>query len=399
MVGTNEEKIAAINDYYQRASSETQELYAIETAKKARESLLKQLEDVVEYGDAYDEVISMIANGQVNEVTKVLESQGMAHDDALNLAKSLATAEVEIDDAVTAHKLANIERVTDEATKARDKRIANAEKWLNAAAEACSNITDLVTTLFDGQISKIEEQQEANQQYHDTAIANIDDEYNKGLITQEEAEIRKREIEEATAKKEEELAKKKAKLEYKQAVAEKANNISQISIATALGIMKASPNWVNMALVAAMGAIQLATAIAQPIKAYKRGTDYHPGGLAIVGDGGKREVVESGGKYWLTPKVPTLVEMPEGSKVFPDYLDFIANEPPVNYGDLLAALPLPDISPLLFAQNAPKVIVNNDYRDLKREMAENNRLLKAMIKQQHRDAARIKYDQYRAERI
>ena len=397
MAGTNAEKIAEIKERYAAKAAEVQELYAIKTARAQLQSLTDQLRALDIAEEQIDEVIENLSD--VDGVTAILEAQGMAHDDALNLAKSLASAEVQIDDAVTAHKLANIERVTDAATKARDARIANAEKWLSAVGEACSNITDLVSTLFDAQIAKIEEQQEANQQQHDTAIANIEDEYNKGLITQEESEIRKREVEEATAKREAELQKKKAQAEYKQALAEKANNISQIVIATSLGIMKASPNWVNMALVAAMGAIQLATAIAQPIKAYKRGTDYHPGGLAIVGDGGKREVVESNGKYWLTPKVPTLVEMPEGSKVFPDYLDFIANEPPVNYGDLLAALPLPDISPLLFAQNKPKVIVNNDYRALQRELVENNRLMKAMIKQQHRDAARIKYDQYRAERI
>lgn len=397
MAGTNAEKIAEIKERYAAKSAEVQELYAIKTANAQLKSLTDQLRalDIAE-----DEIDDMIENlSDVDGVTAILEAQGMAHDDALNLAKSLASAEVQIDDAVTAHKLANMERVTDAATKAWDARIANAEKWLSAVGEACNNINDLISTLFDAQIAKIEEQQEANQQQHDAAIANIEDEYNKGLITQEESEIRKREIEEATAKREAELQKKKAQAEYKQALAEKANNISQIVIATSLGIMKASPNWVNMALVAAMGAIQLATAIAQPIKAYKRGTDYHPGGLAIVGDGGKREVVETNGKYWLTPKVPTLVEMPEGSKVFPDYLDFIANEPPVNYGNLLAALPLPDISPLLFAQNKPKVIVNNDYRSLQRELVENNRLMKAMIKQQHRDAARFKYDQYRAERI
>lgn len=397
MAGTNAEKIAEIKERYAAKAAEVQELYAIKTARAQLQSLTDQLRALDIAEEQIDEVIENLSD--VDGVTAILEAQGMAHDDALNLAKSLASAEVQIDDAVTAHKLANIERVTDAATKARDARIANAEKWLSAVGEACSNITDLVSTLFDAQIAKIEEQQEANQQQHDIAIANIEDEYNKGLITQEESEIRKREVEEATAKREAELQKKKAQAEYKQALAEKANNISQIVIATSLGIMKASPNWVNMALVAAMGAIQLATAIAQPIKAYKRGTDYHPGGLAIVGDGGKREVVETNGKYWLTPKVPTLVEMPEGSKVFPDYLDFIANEPPVNYGDLLAALPLPDISPLLFAQNKPKVIVNNDYRALQRELVENNRLMRAMIKQQHRDAARIKYDQYRAERI
>jgi hypothetical protein len=102
-------------------------------------------------------------------------------------------------------------------------------------------------------------------------------------------------------------------------VAEKANNIAQIGIATALGIMKAAPNWVNMALVAAMGAIQLATAIAQPIKAYKEGTKGkpHPGGLAIVGDGDQSELVMYGRHVWLTPDTPTLVDLPKGAEVFP----------------------------------------------------------------------------------
>ena len=398
-VGNNEEKIAAIKEKYQIKSAELQEQYAIETANAQLKALKEQLAALNIADEQVDKLLEQIKNGEIENATALLEGSGLAHDDALNLAKSLASAEIDIDKAVTDAKLNNIERVTDASKKASEKRIENAEKWLNAAGEACSNITDLVTTLFDGQISKIEEEEEANQAHHDAEIERIDLMAEKGQITEEEAEIQKRRVEEETAKKEEELAKKKAKLQYKQAVAEKANNISQIGIATALGIMKASPNWVNMALVAAMGAIQLATAIAQPIKAYKRGTDYHPGGLAVVGDGGKREVVESGGKYWVTPKVPTLVNMPEGSKVFPDYLEFIANEPRPNYGDILAALPLPDLSPLLLANNNPKVVVNNDYRALQREIAEGNRLTKAMIKQERRLAAKAKYDRYRAERI
>lgn len=36
---------------------------------------------------------------------------------------------------------------------------------------------------------------------------------------------------------------------------------------------------------------QLATIVAQPIPKYAKGTDNHPGGLAVVGDGGKHEAV------------------------------------------------------------------------------------------------------------
>ena len=398
MAGNNEEKIADIKEKYADLTAQMQERYAIESAKKQMEAYKQQINALFADDTAFD---SLFADGllDVETSTKLLEGMGMAHEEALNLAKSLATAQIDIANAEADAEIGAIERVTKADRKARDKRIANAEKWLDAAADACSEITELVGALFDGKIQQIEQEEEANQQKYDAEIANIDMLAEKGAITEDEAAIRKRAIDEQNAKKEEELAKRKAKLQYKQAVAEKANSIAQIGIATALGIMKASPNWVQMALVAAMGAIQLATAIAQPIKAYKRGTDYHPGGPAIVGDGGKREVIESRGKYYLTPDVPTLVNMPEGSKVFPDYLDFIANEPPVDYGKLIASLPLPDISPLLYADTKPHVIVNNDYRELQREIAEGNRLTKAMIKQQRRLAAKEKYDRYRAERI
>ena len=395
-VGNNEEKIADIRDKYARITAEKQEQHAIETAKKQMEAYKAQINALMGDESAFESLFDDLQDIEAN--TMLLEGMGMAHAEALNLAKQLAETQIEIADAEADAEIAAIERVNEADKKSRDKRIANAEKWLNAATEAIGNISDLVGTLFDGQIAKIEEQQEANQASYDQQIANIEALAERGAITQEEAELRKREAEAATAKREEELAKKKARLEYKQAVAEKANNISQIAIATALGIMKASPNWVQMALVAAMGAIQLATAIAQPIKAYKSGTDYHPGGLAIVGDGGRREVVETGGKYWLTPKVPTLVDMPQGSKVFPDYLDFIANEAPVNFGDLLAAMPLPDISPLLF-DKGKSVIVHNDYTSLQRDVRDLGRLVKMLARQQHKDAASAKYDRLRAERI
>lgn len=396
LVGDNEEKIAAIKEKYANMVAEKQEQYAIDSAKAQLEAYRDMINTIRGDDTAFDALFDDLQDIETN--TALLEGMGMAHAEALNMAKQLATAQIDIANAEADAEIAAIERVNEADQKARDRRIANAEKWLGAAQEAIGNITDLVGTLFDGQIAKIEEQQEANQAQYDAQIANIEALAERGAITQEEAELRKREAEAATAKREEELAKKKAQAEYKRAVGEKANSIAQIGIATALGIMKASPNWVNMALVAAMGAIQLATAIAQPIKAYKAGTDYHPGGLAIVGDGGKREVVETGGKYWLTPKVPTLVEMPQGSKVFPDYLDFIANEAPVNYGNLIAAMPLPDISPLL-SMKGKSVVVNNDYTALQRDVRELGRLIRTMTRQQHKDASDAKYERYRRDRI
>lgn len=407
-VGNNEQKIADIKDRYARIVAEKQEQYAIESARMQLEAYKKQINELFADETAFDSWFDDLQDIEAN--TMMLEGRGMAHDEALNMAKQLAEAQIDIANAEADAEIAAIERVNDADSKARDKRTANAEKWLNAAADAIGNITSLVTTLFDGEIAKIEEQQEANQAQYDAQIANIEQLAERGAITQEEAELRKRAAEAATAKREEELAKKKAQAEYKQAVMEKANNVAQIAISTALGIMAtyAKLGWPagipGAAFVAAMGAIQLATAIAQPIKAYKSGTDYHPGGPAIVGDGGRHEVVEAGGKYWLTPDVATLVTMPEGAKVFSDrnkFLESIANEPPANYGDMLSALHLPDLSQLVNASCSPNVVVNNtsDYRELRREVRELGRIMRAMTTQQHRDASRARYDKYRRDRL
>lgn len=79
-------------------------------------------------------------------------------------------------------------------------------------------------------------------------------------------------------------------MQEKQAKWDKANSIVQAGIATALAITKALPNLVLAALVGAMGAAQIAVIAAQPIPRYAKGTKDHPGGLAIVGDGGKKKV-------------------------------------------------------------------------------------------------------------
>ena len=214
---------------------------------------------------------------------------------------------------------------------------------------------------------------EAEQNRHDTEMAQIDELAEHGAITQEEAELRKREAEARTAKAQEALEKKKAQMQYKAAVAEKANNISQIAIATALAIMKAAPNWVNIALVAALGAIQMATAIAQPIKAYKEGTKGkpHPGGLAIVGDGDRQELVMYGQRLWLTPDVPTLVDLPKGAEVFPK----VTRETVERMG---ATLPVS----LPRSKETGEPLIINDYSELSRQTANNTKAIVKALRQQ-----------------
>ena len=135
-------------------------------------------------------------------------------------------------------------------------------------------------------------------------------------------------------KAEEALQLKKREAERKQAIARKAFALAEIAINTAVGVTGALSKPATVPLVPfiiAQGALQAATVLAQPIPQYKDGTDYHKGGDAIVGDGGKHEVmVTPDGKQIITPDVPTIIKnMPKGTKVMPDanafYQSFLLN--------------------------------------------------------------------------
>lgn len=193
---------------------------------------------------------------------------------------------------------------------------------LESYAEIFNGITSLMTAAFDSRIEQIEEEQEKNQAAKEEELENIEKLAENGAISTEEAEARKRAAEDRTAQKDKELEKQKAELKQKQARWDKANSIIQATIATALAVTKALPNFVLAAIVGALGAAQVAMIAAQPIPKYAKGTDNHPGGLAIVGDGGKQEVIATDDGAYITPSVPTLVDIPKRAKVIPNIIDY-----------------------------------------------------------------------------
>lgn len=199
---------------------------------------------------------------------------------------------------------------------------------LETYASLFDGITSIVTSAFDARIEQIEEEQEKNEKAGEEEIERIEKLAEDGAISTEEAEARKRAAEERTAQKDKELEKQKAELEQRQAKWQKANSIVQTTIATSLAIMQAFAQAgpiagaVLAAVIAAMGAAQIAIIAAQPVPKYAKGTKDHPGGFAIVGDGGRQEVIETDNGAYITPSVPTLVNIPKRAKVIPNLVDY-----------------------------------------------------------------------------
>lgn len=348
------------DEEYEKKKAEITERYSIDTAKAAVDSLEEQL-----------------------------SVENLSQDDREKLAEQLQKAKADLANAEADAEIAAIKRVQDEEEDSYKKRMKNAQRWMDVASDAIGAIGNLMSTLYERDIEKIEDEQEANEEAYNADVERIEALAESGAISEEEAEARKRAAEAETSRKNEELEKKKVQLQQKQAKWDKAVQLAQTGIATARGIMEAMamipPNPVLAAVIGAMGAVQMATIVATPIPAYKEGTKDggHIGGLAIVGDGGKHEVVVYGGKSWVTPDVPTVVDLPKGAEVFPDINEFVGNV---------------RMNPIYDSGISSPVVVN-DYSELSREMKGMRVELRKIMKIIHKEAYNSNYEHYKSTRL
>ena len=193
------------------------------------------------------------------------------------------------------------------------------EDVIQIANDAIGQIANLVNSVFENRINNIQAEMDANEDYyqHQMTLAN-DDSVQQNLL--EEERFRKQEI----------LRKKQLAEKQKQAKYEKAFNIMQTIIETRTAIVKTMSELglplalPFMAMAGIMGAVQLATIVATPIPKYKQGTDFHKGGLAIVGDGGVNEIVKEPSRpAYLTPNKDTLLNLERGTKVYKSKDDYL----------------------------------------------------------------------------
>lgn len=346
---------------YENKKAEITERFSIDTAKAAVSSLEEQLSVEELNADKREEIAERLQKAKAD------------------LAKAEADAEIN-----------ELERIRKKEEDMEDERNERIQKSINIAMDALSTVADFAYTMYQRDIEELEKQQEANEEAYNADVERIDSLVEQGVLSTEEGEARKRAAEAETAKRNEELENEKIKLQQKQAKWDKAVQIAQTGIATARGIMEA---WqlgpilgaIMAGVVAAMGAVQVATIAATPIPAYKEGTKNggHIGGLAIVGDGGKQEVVVYGGKGWVTPDTPTVVDLPRGAEVYPDINTF---------DDVNLSL-----NPINDDKGGPVIV--NDYSELSREMKAVRSELKKMSRIQHKDAYNAMYENYKRSRL
>lgn len=320
------------NDYGKRLMSTEQSQNEILLSQRQIEineelnALTKQYEQGIikkkEYEKQKSDLEHQYAMESLQSQLSILESNLYLFegDERLEKEKEIARLRVQLSKETSDKIIEDAKREEEER-----KKVELAKKRL--IQESISAIISIGNSLFQRQIDNVDAEIKANQEEYYAKVETIDALAEKDIITTEEAEARKRAAEEETSRKNKELEKKKAELQTRQAKFQKAMDMMNVVSSTAQAIMRlwvfpGFPSAIAMAaMVSALGAVQLATIAAQPIPKYAHGTDNHPGGLAIVGDGGRSEAVLVGDKAYITPDKPTLLSLPAGAEVVPDLND------------------------------------------------------------------------------
>ena len=248
-------------------------------------------------------------NAQVAAAEALLLSEDLSAEKRAEIEAKLAAYKLEISNLKTDLLISNNDR---EVLSEREK----AEQILDIAGQLANAIGDLINSIFEARIAKIDGEIDAENEKFDTLLANenLSDEQTQALEQQKAQRL-------------EELEKKKRKEQRKQAILDKALAVVNIGIATAVAAMQAYAQLgpiggtVGAALVVALGAIQTAAVIAKPIPKYALGTEDHPGGFALVAEERPEVITEPGKKPYVISK-PTVKEFPKHTRVTPSLEEY-----------------------------------------------------------------------------
>lgn len=233
-------------------------------------------------------------------------------------------------DADKAAALVNLEKETNEEILELDKGLAETQKELNnqvynnskrnqkSAIQQLQIYGDAVQSFNQSLGALFSSLSQTRIQNIDKEIAKVQEQFDKEIEAAGDNEKAKAQLQKREEARIAELNRKKISEQRKQARIEKVQAIASATIQGAVAIVTALKTPFLVPIIAAAVALQIAAILSTPLPAYAEGTDYHPGGLALVGDGGGHELVKFGGKTYVTPDHPTTVNLPRGAEVLAD---------------------------------------------------------------------------------
>lgn len=319
-------RIAKENETYLKSLEIAKDNFElIEQAKENHERRLFEIEQ--EYRkkkiqNSIEEVQRLLDDNSKKEASEQISAEKRAEleNKLSSFKKELSEIEVENFNAANDKKLENAKYTAEQEAALREEV---KERTIDLAQQAASAVIDLANAIFSAKISNIDAEIEASNTFYDNEIERAgNDKRQKEALEQEKEKKRLA------------LEKKKRKAEYDAAVFNKIISLATIATQAAMATIAAlAPPPVGLGpvfggslvpFIIGTAAVQAATVLATPLPKYKHGRKDGPEEIAVVGDGGVKEVLSNpdGSNPILTPNKPTMVKLAKRQMVHKSEKDY-----------------------------------------------------------------------------
>ena len=312
-----------INNEFTQKSLDSATAYAAKVL-----SILKSKEGSInkEVSDAASHLESVKKKGSAEEIViaeETLVAKKILQDEWVDDVKKANTAVIDAERAQS-----------DEDMEIRRERIEKILTDMQNISDITNGLFDVQNALADRALMRLEERHDRELEMHaeNVALAEGDADRLEALANEKIVADKRR-------------AKERKKMAIKQAKLDKALAIFNIGIGTAMAVVSAlnskpagAPALAMALMTGIRGGIELAAAIATPIPRLKDGRVGGDATFAVVGDGGKREVIErNDGSLELTPNTDTLAFLRKGESVYSSREEFDRKRNSQNRGETFSS--------------------------------------------------------------
>lgn len=285
---------------------------------------------IQEYEKEQETLISIINNPEIDEAQRISAENRLSIVNATiesikDVEKNLSNDLIKNDNETSKIRL---EKQKEE----NEKRAEAINESINLTRELVSQINAIWDNYDAARQAELDKELERIETWKTAKLEAIEN----TAMSDEDRIAKTSEIEKEAAKKSYEIEVAKWQLEVQAAKRKKVMDAASAASSYAVAMIKALQYGLLaplvMGLITAVYTAQLAAIMSQPLPEkptppqYAEGTNFHKGGLAVVGDGGKQEVIEASGKTFLSPSSATLVDLPRGARVYKDYNDYVSKK-------------------------------------------------------------------------
>lgn len=232
----------------------------------------------------------------------------------------------------------------------------------------------LLTAQYQNQISLLEQKKQLITDTANVEIAQV----NNSIASEKTKQSQINVIQKRAQNDQKQIDEQEKKIKHQQAVAQKAFNIASIIENTAVGVSLALAQGGLLfgvpfaAIVGALGAIQLATVLAQPIPQFEKGGTVAKDGKIITGEAGTELRIDPSGQMSLTEPYANISNAKAGTKI-------ISNK------ELMRMVGKPD--PIMYVGGQA-----TDMREVEKLLKENNELQKQNRQQKQKINVNVNAD-------